>query len=410
MMKIAILTIGDEVVSGKIVNTNASYLAKILETNQFKISKHLAVRDEEEEILKGLAFLYDNANIVITTGGLGPTVDDLTKEICARYFNEKMIFIEDVFNQIKTYYEKTKRKMPSVNKKQAYFIKDAIVIPNDNGTAPGMIYEKEHKIIINLPGPPKELEPMLHHVVLPYLKDKWDIESLKKQYRLMNIGESDAETILQPLYQKYTSIKIAPYASVGVVDYMLSIENKDNQSVFDRCCDEFEQYLGEYIIGDWSKTIQELVVELLRKNNLTLAIAESCTGGMVSAKIVDVSGSSHVLKEGVVTYSNEAKMKRLGVLENTLIKHGAVSEETAREMALGVKSTSGADIGISITGIAGPTGGTKEKPVGLVYSAICFNGKTQVYRNYCVGDRYKIRLRSTMLILYKLYCSVIKTL
>ncbi|QVK18134.1 competence/damage-inducible protein A [Mycoplasmatota bacterium] len=409
-MKVAILTIGDEVVSGKIVNTNASYLAKILETNQLIVSRHLAVRDETEEILNGLSYLYQNANVVITTGGLGPTVDDLTKEVCATYFHEEMVLYPHELDHLKSIYEKMNRKMPDINIKQAHFIKNSTVIRNNNGTAPGMIYENKEKVIINLPGPPKELEPMLIDEVIPYLKNKINGEVLKKQYRLMHIGESNAETMIKPLYQKYPNIKIAPYASVGTIDYMLSVSKEGNEDSFNHCCQSFESYLKDYIIGDWSNSLQEIIVKILTEKSLTLAIAESCTGGMVTSSIVDVSGSSAVLKEAMVTYSNVAKEKRLGVKKETLLRCGAVSSETAREMAIGVKETSHADIGLSVTGIAGPTGGTKEKPVGLVYTAVHWNGQTYVFKNNFNGDRYKVRLRSTMEILYSLYQLLIKTL
>ncbi len=402
-MKVAILTIGDEVVSGKIVNSNASYVAKVLETNEFIVSRHLAVRDIEEEMLSGFEYLYQNADVVITTGGLGPTVDDLTKEVSASYFNEEMILFEDELEHLKELFAKMTRNMTENNVRQAYFIKNCFVIKNDNGTAPGMIYEKNNQMVINLPGPPKELEPMLNNIVIPYLKKKSNTEVLKKQYRLMNVGESYAETMIKPLYQTYPEIKVAPYASVGMVDYMISVIKDENTENFLKCCRDFENYMKDYIIGDWSMTIQEILVKILSEKNLTLAIAESCTGGMVSSSIVDVSGSSQVLIEGMVTYSNQAKIQRLGVKEDTLNRFGAVSEETAKEMATGAALSSRADIGLAITGIAGPTGGTKEKPVGLVYTAIYYKGQTFVQKNNFSGDRYKIRLRTSMSILYDLY-------
>ncbi len=408
-MNIAILTIGDEVVSGKITNTNASHIAKVLEANQFIVSRHLSVRDLEVEIISGLDYLYQNADVVITTGGLGPTSDDLTKEVSAAYFNEEMILYPEELTKIENYFTSSGRVMPEINKKQAYFIPEAIVIRNDNGTAPGMIYEKKQRIIINLPGPPKELEPMLEETVIPYLKKKFLRKIFKKEYRLMGLGESDAETIIKPLFSKYPKIKISPYASVGIVDYLITT-TEDNDELFIACCRDFEQYLADYIIGDWKLNIQDLIVSMLTEKGLKLTLAESCTGGMVTSSIVNVSGSSKVLTEAMVTYSNEAKVKHLGVKEETLSLHGAVSAEVAAEMAKGVKEVSGADIGLSITGIAGPTGGTEEKPVGLVYSGIYFNGDTYVFKNIYKGDRYKVRYRATLGILYELYKILKKTL
>lgn len=401
-MKVAILAIGDEVIEGKVVNTNSSMIARLLQANGIHVTKHLSVRDDVEEILKGLDYAYEDCNVVITCGGLGPTADDLTKEVCAKYFNEEMVMYEDILKQIENYFTLSRRKMPNINIKQAYFIPESIIIPNNNGTAPGMIYEKMGKVVINLPGPPKELEPMLMKTVIPYLINRNDLKTLTKHYRLMNIGESDSEPLITDLYIKYPHVKIAPYANVGVIDYALTTtENYEKE--FSKCCEDFVNILGEFIIGDWTLTIQEIIVKNLKDKQMTISIAESCTGGMLSSSIVDVPGSSEVFLEGMVTYSNEAKIKRLGVKEETLNTYGAVSKETAIEMAKGIKERSNADIGLSITGIAGPSGGTKEKPVGLVYSAICFKQNTYVFENIYGGDRYKVRQRATMQLLYELY-------
>lgn len=408
-MKVAILTIGDEVIIGKTVNTNASYVAKVLESNHFIVTNHLAVRDIYQEITDALDYLYKDASVVITTGGLGPTVDDLTKEVCAKYFKEEMILSLEELEKIKGYFHSLNVNMTDNNIKQAYFIKDSFIIKNDNGTAPGMIFEKNQKMVINLPGPPKELEPMINDIVIPYLKNMENVGILEKRFRLMNIGESQAETLIKSLYEKYPTIKVSPYASVGVVDYMISTSCLNYKTDFGECCKGFEQILGNYIIGDWSKSIQEIIVELMSEKNLTLAIAESCTGGMVTSSIVDVSGSSRVLLEGLVTYSNEAKVNRLGIKETSLNQFGAVSKEVAEEMAINITKNSHADIGLAITGIAGPTGGTSDKPVGLVHTAIYYQGHVEVYRHQYNGDRMKVRVRTMMGLMYQLY-QLIKTL
>lgn len=402
-MKVSILTIGDEVINGKIINTNASFIARILEVNHFEVERHLAVKDDKTEIIKALEILYQNSDIVITTGGLGPTIDDLTKEASSSYFNEELIYFPEVYKTIEAYFSASKRKMPENNKKQAYFIEGSIVVDNNYGTAPGMIYEKLGKTIINLPGPPQELEPMLNETVVPFLRKKINVKGLKKEYRLMNIGESLAESLITSLYDNYPNVKIAPYASVGVIDYVILVKDENNKKSFEKCCQEFETILKDYIIGDWSQNIQEIIVHLLSEKNLTIAIAESCTGGMLASRIVDVSGSSKVFKEGMITYSNQAKVNRLGVKQSTLDTYGAVSSGVAKEMAEGIKKVTNSDIGISVTGVAGPTGGTKEKPVGLVYSAIHYKGKTNVYKNYFLGDRLKIRERSVGQVLFELY-------
>src|SRR5690554_2707534 len=215
-MFVSILSIGNEIISGKTVNTDASLIAKILDVNHFHVLRHLTVKDDKEEIIKALDILYLNANVVITTGGLGPTVDDMTKEASSAYFNEQLVYFPKVYEKINKYFKTSKREMPENNKSQAYFIRGSIIVENNNGTAPGMVYETDGKIIINLPGPPKELEPMLKQTVIPFLIGKKNSSGIKKEYRLMNIGESHAETLIKPIIKKYPDIKIAPYASVGV--------------------------------------------------------------------------------------------------------------------------------------------------------------------------------------------------
>ncbi|MDF2699870.1 MAG: damage-inducible protein CinA [Haloplasmataceae bacterium] len=408
-MKIAILSIGDEVVMGKTVNTNASYIAKELQNKHFVVSSHLTVRDTYDEILNGFDFLFKNSDCIITTGGLGPTVDDLTKEAVGLFYNEEFVLNESELEKIRVYFSKMNKDMPKSNEKQACFLKNSTIIKNDNGTAPGMLVERNNKIVINLPGPHKEMEPMLHDFVIPYLVNKFAQDIIEKKYRLMNIGESHAEELLKPLYEKFKNIKIAPYASVGVVDYIISTNNKEESDHIIKAAKIFEDIMADYIVGDCSKEINKIIVDLLTDKKLTIACAESCTGGMISSYLVDVPGSSIVFLEGMVTYSNEAKISRLGVKEETLDKFGAVSEETAFEMAKGIVLKSGANIGIVTTGIAGPGGGTDEKPVGLVYTAICYKDKVLVFKNIYNGDRYKIRLRTNMGLLYNLF-KFIKTL
>lgn len=408
-MNIGLLNIGDEVVMGKTVNTNASWLAKECEFNGFTISKHLTVKDRGKTIKSALEYLYTEVDIIITTGGLGPTVDDITKEVCAEFFNEEMVLNEKVLDSIKSYFSSIGQIMLEVNNKQAYFIKNSVIIHNDNGTAPGMISEKDSKVCINLPGPPKELHPMFLNTVLPYLKKKQKNIFFKQGYRLMNIGESQAETLIKSLYDEFPNIKIAPYASVGVLDYIISTNNSNEKINFSKACKKFEEILNDYIIGDLTKTINELIVETLISKNKTIAISESCTGGMLSSLFVDVSGSSLTFIEGLITYSNEAKINRLGVSSETIKNYGAVSKETASEMVKRVALISNADIGLATTGIAGPGGGTKEKPVGLVYTAIYYQGKVTVYKHNFRGDRYKVRLRSVMAVMFNLYNDVIKT-
>jgi nicotinamide-nucleotide amidase len=408
-MKISILAIGDEVIKGKSVNTDAAFIATELEKQGIKVVNHMACLDECQEITKALHYLLEETDVVITSGGLGPTIDDITKECVAQFFNEELELYPEVLEIIKNLFEKRNMSMPLTNKKQALFIKGSTVIPNHNGSAPGMIYEKNGKTVIVLPGPPNELNPMFINDVLPYLMKDFSDNNLIKHYRLMNIGESHVDEIIGFMYEKYSDLKIAPYAGIGHIDFII-VTNVENKQSFDAACQIFENLLGDYIIGDWSRMIHEIIVEKLIAKGLTIATAESCTGGMLSSMIVDVPGCSAVFNEGFVTYSNEAKIKHLGVDETVLDQNGAVSAEVAYEMASKVAKVTDSRIGLSTTGIAGPTGGTSDKPVGLVYMGISIDGKTRVYKMNFSGNREKVRMRTCLAILYFLYRDFIKTL
>lgn len=402
-MKVAILAIGDEVVCGRTVNTNAAYLSKILESNHFRVVKHLTCLDDMDAIASALDFLYEDAELIFTIGGIGPTDDDLTKEAVAKYFSEELILYPEVVKVIKNYFSRQGLTMPENNRQQAYFIKGSKIIPNENGTAPGMIFEKEDQMIVVLPGPPRELIPMVENTVLPYLKDKENEWVLKEQYRLMNIGESHVMERIGSILDKYSRLKIVTYASVGRIDLIVSTNNKDDGVMFKEACHKITEALHEFMIDEIDRTIQEVIVHRLIEKGYTIAVAESLTGGMLTSMIVDVPGSSKVLNEAFVTYSNESKVKYLGVNEKSLQEKGAVSEEVAREMAIGVAKASGATIGISTTGIAGPGGGTDRKPVGLVYMAISMDGETKVYRRVFSGNREKVRQKTCYTILFHLY-------
>lgn len=399
-MRVSLLAVGNEVVTGKIIGTNFRDISMRLRALDLEVVEHISVRDCINEIKDAYSYAFKKCDVIICTGGLGPTVDDLTREALAEYFNVDMVINQGIVDDIVLYFKKTDRDMPENNKKQAMFPIDAIVIPNHNGTAPGVIYTKDNKTLVLLPGPPKEMIPMLEESVIPKLKKKGVNKIYKKTYQLMGIGESHAERLIKDLYDKFNNTEIAPYASVGKIDYILQSKNEEE---LEEASNLFENILNEYIVGSIDKNIEDKVVELLIQNDLTISTAESCTGGMIASKIVNVPNASKVFKESFVTYSNESKTKRLGVREKSLEKYGAVSEVVAKEMAEGVKKVTNSSIGISVTGIAGPTGGTKEKPIGLVYMAISDENDTKVYRNIFSGNRNKVRLRATQLMYYYLY-------
>ena len=387
-MKAEIIAIGTEILLGDIVNTNAQFLAKELAALGIDVYHQSVIGDNEERIIESFEKAFERCDLVITTGGLGPTQDDLTKELGAKYFNKKLVLHEPSLDWIKTYLDMKDEAIVEANKKQAYFPEGSIILPNPNGTAPGSIVSENNKILIILPGPPREMKPMFNDHVKKYLEGITGEIIKSKILRLFGIGESLMAQKLNNLIQNSKNPTVAPYAKDN--DVTLRITAKGNS---EKECDdlinpvdkEIKDALGEYIYGEGETSLENVVSEILCNNKLSVSTAESCTGGMIAASLISYPGISDVFKEGAVTYSNESKMKRLGVRKETLYRYGAVSEETAREMAIGIAREANTDISISTTGIAGPGGGTDEKTVGLVYIGV-----------FITGNRERIRRKTTM--------------
>ncbi|MBS5886814.1 MAG: competence/damage-inducible protein A [Clostridium sp.] len=398
-MKAEIIAIGTEILLGDIVNTNAQFLAKELAALGIDVYHQSVIGDNAERIIESFEKAFERCDLVITTGGLGPTQDDLTKELGAKYFNKKLVLHEPSLDWIKTYLDMKDEAIVEANKKQAYFPEGSIILPNPNGTAPGSIVSENNKILIILPGPPREMKPMFNDHVKKYLEGITGKIIKSKTLRLFGIGESLMAQKLNNLIQNSKNPTVAPYAKDN--DVTLRITAKGNS---EKECDdlinpvekEIKDALGEYIYGEGETSLENVVSEILCNNKLSVSTAESCTGGMVAASLISYPGISDVFKEGAVTYSNESKMKRLGVRKETLDRYGAVSEETAREMAIGIAREANTDISISTTGIAGPGGGTDEKPVGLVYIGVFIKGKVVVNKFNFTGNRERIRRKTTM--------------
>lgn len=405
-MKAIILSIGDEVLSGKVVNTNASYLAMELEGIGATPVKHVTVGDDREKMSKELdEFMNSDCDILITTGGLGPTHDDFTKELISERLGYSLELNSQAKEILDNYF---KGEYPECNLKQANFPKEAIIIPNKNGTACGMILEKNDKIIIVLVGPPHELKPMVTDTVLPYLISKDENKILIKNYYLMGISESKMEQKLIEYYPLYPNVNIAPYASLEKIRVQVT-SRETYKDEFNRACNMFEGLFNEYIIGTTLEPIEVKVVNELKRLKMHISTAESCTGGMISSSIVNVSGSSSVFNESVITYSNEAKIKYLDVNPNTINKYGVVSEEVVTEMVNGLQKLTSSEVCIGVSGIAGPTGGTKEKPVGLVHFAIKVCDKVYTFSSVFRGDRDAVRKRTNASVLYNLFM-ILKTM
>lgn len=396
-MKAEIITVGTEILLGDIINTNTHYLSNELANMGVDVYYQITVGDNENRLLNQLEESFKRSDLVVLTGGLGPTEDDLTKEVCAKYFNLEMEFHQPSWDKIIEIHNKMKRIPTENNKKQAYFPVNSIILPNEYGTAPGCIMEKDNKTIIVMPGPPREMKPMFDNFVKSFLQKNSEDILKSKVIRIIGVGESKVENDLIDLIQKQINPTIATYAKDGECTVRITAKGKTVEEVEKLILPvvkEIKNRFKETVYGEDETTIEDEVAKLLVKNNLTISVAESCTGGMVSSSLINYPGISSVFMEGCVTYSNEAKIKSLNVRKETLNSVGAVSEQCAREMAEGIATRHNTNIGLSTTGIAGPEGGTEEKPVGLVYMGIKINNKTIVKKYIFNGDRQQIRYRA----------------
>lgn len=395
------MAVGTEILLGDIVNTNAQYLSQELALLGFGIYRQTTVGDNEGRLEIALKSALTEADMVITTGGLGPTPDDLTKEISAQVFGQKLVLDKKSDEIIRSYFKHKEKAMENGNQKQAMFPEGAIVLDNPNGTAPGCILKGEgNKFIINLPGPPNEMKPMFEHKVKLFLMQFMENTIVSKTLRCIGLGEWDMANQVEDLINESTNPTVAPYASEGESRLRITARAKDEgeaRKLIAPVVKEIRNRIGDYIYGEDDDTLVDVIGKALVDDGRTIAVAESITGGMISSKLLSYEGGmSAIFHEGLITYSNESKVRYLGVNPKTLEDYGAVSEETCEEMARGLHEKTGAEITIATTGIAGPTGGSEEKPVGLVYIGIGVHGKVTVHKEYFSGGREKIRMRSSI--------------
>ncbi len=392
-MTCELISVGTELLLGNILNTNAQYISQKLADLGVNCYLQTTVGDNAHRLEEAVRRALARADVVILTGGLGPTADDLTKETVSAAFNRELVTDEESLITLKARFEKMEREMTPNNLKQAMFPEGSLILPNPNGTAPGCIIEEDGKCAVMLPGPPHEMEPMFDNSVMPYLEKKSGTKLYSRMIRIFGKGESSVEYALHDLMD-YENPTVAPYALASEVKLRVTARCKDEaegERLMRPVIEEICARLGDVVYSLEGKELHEVCAELLIKSGQTIAVAESCTGGMLASKFVSVPGSSKYFLEGCVTYANGAKTARLGVSEGTLARFGAVSPETALEMARGMKKTSGADIALSTTGIAGPDGGTQEKPVGLVYVALVTKNAEQVMEFRFTGSRERIR-------------------
>jgi len=377
-MKTAILTVGTEILFGQIVNTNAAWLSQELNNLGFDVMYHYSVGDNPKRLEELIQFAFHDVDMIITTGGLGPTQDDLTKEVIAKAMGDSIVCHEECLKDLYALYEKRGYEMTENNLKQANMPSTAIPLKNDGGTAPGFWLEKDGKIIVAMPGPPREMTNMFAKEVKPRLEKLQDSVIYYRILRSFGLGESKMETVLLPLINEQTDPTIATYAKEGECSLRIASKRhtlEEAKAAVDDMMEKTLEIIGDYVYSCDDEELIDVVAKLLLEKNISVSCAESCTGGLFAGALTDIPGISKVFERGIVTYSNRAKMEELGVKAETLDKYGAVSPETAMEMAAGLKEKTGSDLCVSVTGIAGPDGGSEEKPVGLVYIGIAYDGE-----------------------------------
>lgn len=403
-MNAELIAVGSELLMGQIANTDAQYITSRLSSLGINVHFHTVVGDNAQRLTDALKIAFSRSECVILTGGLGPTYDDMTKETVASFFNLPLYYDKKALSDITEYFKKRGREMTVSNKKQALLPVGSTVLYNSHGTAPGCIIEKNGKTAAMLPGPPREMCPMFDEYLYPYFEKKAGCFLHSEYLHLFGIGEAEAEAKIKHLTESKNPT-VAPYVNTGeaVLRITASAETKKKAELMtEKTKREIYSLLGEWIYAEgFSESLPSRVLSLLKEKSLTLAAAESCTGGMVSSAVTDLSGASEVFLFGAVTYANSAKENVLGVQKETLEAFGAVSEETALQMARGVREKAGSDIGVSTTGIAGPTGGTEAKPVGTVYIAISTANYEKAVKLFIPGDRDRVR-KVTVLNVYDL--------
>lgn len=395
-MKVAILSIGDELLSGKTINTNANYISLVLDDLGCEIVKQVTVADRKSDILDCLTDLFKMPiDLILCTGGLGPTSDDITLEVIFSFFNSKKLFDDKYWIKLMNKYSNIGIPISKSNKKQAVVPDNGSIIPNPIGTARGFQFEKNKIVFIAMPGVPSEMKAMMNDTIIPMVESK----IVKNKYMATIRTTGGAETIIYDLINEnndYNNINIGYYPSVYGVDIRLVGKNLNKLNTIK---ENIANIISEYFYTFSENSLEYIVVNNLIKHQFTIATAESCTGGLIGNRITEVSGSSNVYKGSIVAYSNSVKINNLGINKNNLKKYGAVSREVAGEMASQVRKIFNSKIGVSTTGIAGPSGGTNEKPIGLVYVALSSKEDLVIKKYNFHSNRNKNKIRSSQAVL-----------
>lgn len=399
MLTAEIIAIGSELLTPDRTDTNSLWLTERLNGIGIEVKLKTIVGDDDARLEEAIKDALRRSRVIITTGGLGPTEDDITRKIAARALSRRLLFNEKVLGQISAKFERMGRGMPEINSRQAMVIQGAEVLDNPNGTAPGMYLEHNNCAVVLLPGPPRELRPMFENFVQPRLAaSAGDVRVVRRILRVVGLGESAVDERIAPIYTQYKNPQTTILFNRSEIEIHLTAQAKteaDAELLLDGLAGKIEERLGHSIFAFRGETMEEVVGLRLAVGGFSLGVAESCTGGLISQRLTEVPGSSVYFKEGVVAYSNDAKMRSLGVDSELIREHGAVSAPVAEAMAEGIRHRADTDFGLSVTGIAGPGGGTEEKPVGLVFIALSDDAHTEHRKIMLPGDRHLIRWRAS---------------
>ncbi len=414
MLSAEIIAVGSELLTPTKIDTNSLWLTEKLNEIGIEVKLKTVVGDDESRLEETIKDALRRSDVVISTGGLGPTEDDVTRQVSARAVDKELIFREDVLAEISERFRQIKREMPEINKRQAFVIDGAEVLSNPNGSAPGMLFETGGKFFVVLPGPPRELKPMFENYILPKLREKaGEIFVRRKILRVAGMGESAVDEAIAPIYLQYENPQTTILFNRSEIEIHLAAQ-AETESEADKLLEEVAEKiagkLGIAVFTTSDETMEQVIGNLLTEENKTLSIAESCTGGLIGERITEVAGASRYFIEGVIAYANEAKIRTLNVPKELIEAHGAVSGEVAEAMAKGVRERTNTDFGISVTGVAGPDGGTAEKPVGLVFIGFSNANETKSIKMNLPGDRYLIRWRASQAALDFLRRKMLKNL
>jgi nicotinamide-nucleotide amidase len=399
MLTAEIIAVGSELLTPEKTDTNSLWLTEKLMGLGVEVKLKTIVGDDEARLEETIRDALKRSDIVITTGGLGPTEDDVTRQVSARAAGRELKYHEDLEIDLRERFRRWGREMPEINKRQAFVIDGAEILPNPNGSAVGMMLNEDGKFLIVLPGPPREMQPMFENHVLETLRSvAGNVSVVRRVLRVSGMGESAVDEVIAPIYTAYPAVQTSILfnrTEIEIHFYASAKSEAEGAKLLDELASKVADALGPAVFAMNGETMEEVVGKLLKQRNETVSVAESCTGGMIGMRLTDIAGSSAYFLEGVVTYSNDAKKRALDVPAATLETYGAVSPQTAEAMAAGMRRRAGTDYAIAVTGIAGPDGGSDEKPVGTVFVGYADKTTAKSIRLTLPGDRYLIRWRSS---------------